>query len=331
MLRRCSSPSTRARPGRRASSSTTSSGRWVAGIARSDSTTRGPAGSSTTRTRSGRACSPRPVTRLRRRASLSHDLAAVGITNQRETTVVWERATGRPLQRAIVWQDRRTAARSRELPRDLIRARTGLVPDPYFSATKLEWILQRCQRSQRDLAFGTVDSWLVWKLTGGRRACHRRDECVADAPVRTGRSRLGRRAACALRRRAGVAAADRPFEWCHRERQRCSAQPFRSRASPATSRRRSSDRGASSPVRPRQPTAPAASCSSTSGARQRSRPRAFFERRRRLRRESHRSSRSRGRCSSQAPRFSGSAMGWASSRMHGRRRSSRHRSTRPRA
>ncbi len=97
----------------------------------------------------------------------AHDLAAVGITNQRETTVVWDRATGRPVHRAIVWQDRRTAARSRELPRDLIRARTGLVPDPYFSATKLEWILQRSERSQRDLAFGTVDSWLVWNLTGG--------------------------------------------------------------------------------------------------------------------------------------------------------------------
>jgi len=97
----------------------------------------------------------------------AHDLAAVGITNQRETTVVWDRSTGRPVHPAIVWQDRRTAARSRELPRDLIRARTGLVPDPYFSATKLEWILQRSERSQRGLAFGTVDSWLVWKLTDG--------------------------------------------------------------------------------------------------------------------------------------------------------------------
>ncbi|MET0560003.1 MAG: glycerol kinase GlpK [Gaiellaceae bacterium] len=95
------------------------------------------------------------------------ELAAVGITNQRETTVVWDRRSGRPVQRAIVWQDRRTAERCRELPRDLIRERTGLVPDPYFSATKLEWILERAELSRRNLLFGTVDSWLVWKLTGG--------------------------------------------------------------------------------------------------------------------------------------------------------------------
>lgn len=95
------------------------------------------------------------------------DLAAVGITNQRETTIVWDRRSGKPVQRAIVWQDRRTAERCRELPRDLVRARTGLVPDPYFSATKLEWILRRSDALRRDLAFGTVDSWLVWKLTEG--------------------------------------------------------------------------------------------------------------------------------------------------------------------
>ena len=92
-------------------------------------------------------------------------LAAVGITNQRETTVVWDRRTGRPVANAIVWQDRRTAERCRELPADLIRGRTGLVPDPYFSATKLEWLLAR---HAGNLAFGTVDSWLLWKLTGGR-------------------------------------------------------------------------------------------------------------------------------------------------------------------
>ena len=91
------------------------------------------------------------------------DLAAIGIANQRETTVLWERASGRPVHRAIVWQDRRTAARCAELPAELIRERTGLVPDPYFSATKLEWLLDETGR--RDgLAFGTVDSWLVWKL-----------------------------------------------------------------------------------------------------------------------------------------------------------------------
>ena len=95
------------------------------------------------------------------------DLAAIGITNQRETTVVWERATTRPVHPAIVWQDRRTAERCASLPVELVRGRTGLVPDPYFSATKLEWILERTAVPQAELAFGTIDAWLVWKLTGG--------------------------------------------------------------------------------------------------------------------------------------------------------------------
>jgi glycerol kinase len=95
----------------------------------------------------------------------AEELVGIGIANQRETTVVWDRRTGRPVHRAIVWQDRRTAERCRELPRDLIRDRTGLVPDPYFSATKLEWILR--EHEAANLAFGTVDAWLLWKLSGG--------------------------------------------------------------------------------------------------------------------------------------------------------------------
>ena len=90
----------------------------------------------------------------------------VAITNQRETTLLWDRATGQPVAPAIVWQDRRTASRCRELDAELIRERTGLVPDPYFSATKLEWLLR--EHGRDGLAFGTVDTWLVWKLTGGR-------------------------------------------------------------------------------------------------------------------------------------------------------------------
>jgi glycerol kinase len=97
----------------------------------------------------------------------------VAITNQRETTILWERATGLPVAPAIVWQDRRTADRCRELDAELIRAKTGLVPDPYFSATKLEWLLDEHGRGQ-GLAFGTVDSYLVWRLTGG-------DQHVIDA------------------------------------------------------------------------------------------------------------------------------------------------------
>jgi glycerol kinase len=103
-------------------------------------------------------------------------IVAIGITNQRETTLLWDRNSGKPVARAIVWQDRRTSARCEEL-RALglsadIKRRTGLVLDPYFSATKLEWMLKRDRklaRAARDgrVAFGTIDSWLIWKLTGG--------------------------------------------------------------------------------------------------------------------------------------------------------------------
>jgi glycerol kinase len=94
------------------------------------------------------------------------EIDAIGIANQRETTLVWRRDSGKPVGPAIVWQDRRTAARCRELPVDEIRARTGLTPDPYFSATKLEWMLRET-KDHSGLAFGTVDSWLAWRLTGG--------------------------------------------------------------------------------------------------------------------------------------------------------------------
>src|SRR5215213_5793014 len=105
------------------------------------------------------------------------DLRAVGITNQRETVVAWERATSRPVARAVVWQDRRTARLCDELKsrglEDSVRAKTGLVLDPYFSGTKLRWLLDNTEglreRAERgEVAFGTVESWLVWKLTGGR-------------------------------------------------------------------------------------------------------------------------------------------------------------------
>ena len=106
-------------------------------------------------------------------AAAGGSVDAIGVTNQRETVVVWERKSGRPIHRALVWQDRRTTARCAELAprREEIAQRTGLVIDPYFSATKLEWLLGQPgvrERAERgELAAGTIDSWLVWQLTGG--------------------------------------------------------------------------------------------------------------------------------------------------------------------
>jgi glycerol kinase len=105
------------------------------------------------------------------------DVAAIGITNQRETAVLWDRKTGKPVHNAIVWQDRRTAPICDEIRKSSwaqeLSQRTGLVPDPYFSGTKIKWLLDNVsnlrQRAQRgDIVFGTVDSWLLWKLTGGK-------------------------------------------------------------------------------------------------------------------------------------------------------------------
>jgi glycerol kinase len=104
-------------------------------------------------------------------------IAGIGITNQRETTVLWDRVTGEPIARAIVWQDRRTAAYCDELRQagheDMIRQKTGLIIDAYFSGTKLKWLLDnvpqaRALAARGELAFGTVDSWLMWKLSGGK-------------------------------------------------------------------------------------------------------------------------------------------------------------------
>lgn len=103
-------------------------------------------------------------------------VAGIGITNQRETTVVWERSTGKPIYHAIVWQDRRTASYCDDLKaaghKEMIRQKTGLIIDAYFSATKLKWILDNMDGARKkaengDLAFGTIDSWLTWKLTNG--------------------------------------------------------------------------------------------------------------------------------------------------------------------
>jgi glycerol kinase len=114
---------------------------------------------------------------LRQAGLQARDVAAIGITNQRETTCLWDRRTGQPLHRAIVWQDRRTEPLCQQLRAEglaaRLRERTGLVVDPYFSGTKLAWLLDhlpgaRAAAERGELAFGTVDSWLLWRLTGGR-------------------------------------------------------------------------------------------------------------------------------------------------------------------
>ncbi|MFU8781449.1 MAG: FGGY family carbohydrate kinase, partial [Kiritimatiellia bacterium] len=105
-------------------------------------------------------------------------IAAIGITNQRETVVLWDRITGKPVHRAIVWQDRRTANLCQELHEEGLepdwQQRTGLLIDPYFSATKVAWLLKqdanlRARAEAGEIAFGTIDSWLVWNLTGGHK------------------------------------------------------------------------------------------------------------------------------------------------------------------
>jgi len=114
---------------------------------------------------------------LRNAGAKASDIAAIGITNQRETTLLWERATGRPVARALVWQDRRAAPLCETLRQDghadWLQERTGLVVDAYFSGTKLAWLLDnvpgaRAAAERGELAFGTVDTWLAWQLTGGK-------------------------------------------------------------------------------------------------------------------------------------------------------------------
>jgi glycerol kinase len=123
----------------------------------------------------------------RRARVRAKDIVALGITNQRETVVLWDRRTGRPVHRAIVWQDRRTAPECERLKADgheaTIREHTGLVIDPYFSGTKLRWLLQNVPRAAEragrgELCFGTIDSWLMWKLSGG--AVHATDPTNAS-------------------------------------------------------------------------------------------------------------------------------------------------------
>ena len=211
------------------------------------------------------------------------DIAAIGITNQRETTIVWDRETGEPVHNAIVWQDRRTAdfcdrlkAHGAGAP---IQAKTGLLIDAYFSASKIRWILDNVPGAQAradagELAFGTVDSWLVWKLTGGARARHRRQQRLAHDALQHPHAAVGRRAADAVRRAARACCprcARRARSYGDVVDRRSASRASRSPASPAISRRRSSARCAASRACRRTPTAPAASCCRTSARRRRGR------------------------------------------------------------
>ncbi len=145
-------------------------------------------------------------------------IAAVAITNQRETAVVWERSTGKPIHRAIVWQDRRTSEACARLKSDgaeeIIRRRTGLLLDPYFPATKISWLLDqvagaRASAERGGLAFGTIDCFLLWRLTGGR--VHATDVTNASRTMlfdihRHSSRKVGRRAAAPVPRTSHAAA-----------------------------------------------------------------------------------------------------------------------------
>jgi glycerol kinase len=173
------------------------------------------------------------------------ELAAVGITNQRETTVLWDRNTGAPLHNALVWQDTRTAdlvaMYARDGGQDRFRARTGLPLATYFSGLKIRWLLDnipgaRAKAAAGDALFGTIDTWLLWNLTGGPTGgVHLTDVTNAS------RTQLMDLEATAQRRFLRSTACRSPASW-------------------ATSRRRSSDKRASSPAKRRTRTARAASC-----------------------------------------------------------------------
>ncbi len=199
------------------------------------------------------------------------DIAAIGITNQRETTLLWNRRTGEPLCNAIVWQDRRTepdCAALRESGREaLVRERTGLVIDAYFSGTKLKWILDhhpgaRDAARRGELAFGTVDTWLLWQLTGG--AVHATDVSNASRTLLFDihRNRWDDELLAMLDIPREVLPEVHASSHVYRPypAPNCSVRRSPSAASPATSKALSSDRPVSRPAWPRTPTAPAASC-----------------------------------------------------------------------
>ncbi len=148
----------------------------------------------------------------------ARDLAGIGITNQRETTVVWDRATGKPVHNAIVWQDRRTSEHCAELKKagheKMVSEKTGLLLDPYFCATKIAWILKhvagaRAAADKGALAFGTIESFLLWRLTGGKIHVSDATNASRSLAARHPQGRVGSGAREASRRAAVDAAEGR--------------------------------------------------------------------------------------------------------------------------
>jgi glycerol kinase len=160
-------------------------------------------------------------------------IAAIGITNQRETTVVWDRESGRPIYNAIVWQCRRTAGRCDALKREkglaaFVERRTGLALDAYFSATKIEWILKNvpgawAKARRGELAFGTTDSWILWKLTNG--ASHATDFTNASRTMLFDIERRCWATSAARAKWAGFRRASRYAAWLEINRRPCSVRP----------------------------------------------------------------------------------------------------------
>ena len=226
------------------------------------------------------------------------DIAAIGITNQRETAIVWDKVTGEPIHHAIVWQCRRTSEYCDSLKAkgltDSFRAKTGLVIDAYFSGTKVHWLLENVpgarERAERgELLFGTVETWLIWKLTGGKvhvtdysnasrtmlfniNTLQWDDEILKELniPQPKGRAVTKIEDGLAAANEIGYPVLVRPsfvlggraMQIVANESQlrRCSAARSRSRALRATSSRLCSARPAIIPAKPRTPTAPARSC-----------------------------------------------------------------------
>ena len=196
-------------------------------------------------------------------------IGAIGITNQRETFVVWERQSGRPVHRAIVWQCRRSAAICAALARREaeVRRRTGLLIDPYFSGTKLKWLLDsdrtlRRRAARGELCFGTIDSWLIFRLSRGAAFVtdftNASRTMMLNLKERTWDAAMLGCSAC--RPRCCPSRSARAVRWPRRRAARSGRAPSRLAPSSAISNPRSSARARSAPARPRRPTAPAHSC-----------------------------------------------------------------------